>query len=147
MSSSLRPRFFGETNIFNIQGLSIFQIRFGCKSAVESHVQRVTTIDFVMAFQHFNGQIRVRRIAFNNPAVADEIGWSTGQADFVAIIGVSPVLFYNVGMRLKDRDDFFCSRNLFIEKNSPSGLIDNPFGKGKAAPRNLSLWPLSVPYL
>lgn len=125
----IETTFFGKTNILDISILCKFQIVFGGESAVERYFERIAIINFFLAVEHRNRQIHIGRIAALDYTVQNQVGCPTGKANLVAVNRITPILDNDVGMRLKNRDNFFLGRDLLSHYHPPMCLIDDSFGK------------------
>ena len=94
---------FGKTDIFDVTrlGLSLFQILLGSKATIKTDLERIAAIDFLLPVQHRDSQIYIGRIAFNNPAIQDQVGCPAGQTNLMAENRLTAVLDNDVSVRFK----------------------------------------------
>lgn len=64
-----KPSFFKKTNIFYFQNLVIVQFGFGGKSTIQAGLERISSVDILLAVKHGDRKRTVSRIALKNLAI------------------------------------------------------------------------------
>ena len=88
--------------------------------------------------------IFIRGISLQDPVLRDQTLRTFGQEDFVAELDrfIDLSSLNQIGVRLKDRIDFFRSRNLLPIQDPAAGLIDDPVSQlaivGDLLPKRLN---------
>ena len=108
---------FRKTNILYFKTFGLFQIGLGGKPTVKAGLERIPSVNILLTLKHRNGQRTVRGIAFKNPAVQNQVRSPAGEAYFMAINRLSPVLDDNVSMGFKYRNHFFPGRYFLTQQD------------------------------
>jgi hypothetical protein len=110
-------------------GLCRDEILFARKPAVEGDLEGIASIELTLAIEHLIGEARVSRVTLTDETIGDEVRCTTGEAEFMAIEGVSMILHDDVGVGFKQGDDLLRGGHRFPMEDPPLGLIDHPMGE------------------
>ena len=116
---------FGEANVFDLHCFSGFKVWLRCKSTVQGCLEWVSPVNILLPVEHRLRQGDIGRISFNDDTIKDQIGTPPGQTNFVAVMGITPVLNDNVSMLLENGYNLLACRNTFALQNSSFSLINN----------------------
>ena len=99
----LQAALFGKAYVFDLLCFCSLQILPGSKSTVQRRFERVAPIDLLLPIAHHFRQGDIRGVAFNDPAIEDQIRPAAGKTHFVSVNCVAAVLDDDIGVLLEDR--------------------------------------------
>ena len=79
---------FGKANILDPLGLGCGEIGLRCKPTVQRHLEGIAVEYALLAVDHVDGQVAVRRVAPGDDAIRDQTGVTAAQADLMTVIGI-----------------------------------------------------------
>lgn len=98
-------------------------IALGGEPAVQSDLQRIATVDLFLTIEHGVDQFRIGGVAFKDDAIPDQIKGAAGQANLMAVMGLSAVLDDDSRMVFEDGKHLLAGRDAFTLNDAAKGLV------------------------
>ena len=111
-----------KTDILDIFRLRPLKVLFRCKAPIQGNLEGIAAINLIVTVKHLFHEGSVRRIAFDDKTVRDQIGRPYTEANFMPIESIPAIFLDDVRVGLEERNNLVLSRNALTVKDPTGGF-------------------------